>query len=293
MHYLNYIIIKMSKFSNIKYFLILFSILEIYLCSDTLMEININETKTGTLQSDEYDFYKLTLPPETDRNSQLMIELEPNEILDYLNNIISDPNIYISVDEVHPTSFKNTWSSNRFGDETISISGEKIFPFQYFHIGVHCKNVCNYKLEVTLVNSIKLRENKVNSFNLEKNSIMKFSFITKEQFRELSLSVLGSFINTFNVYLARKDPSSSNTLPSEPILFNGYKFLLKNDKENPNSLVNYELVVDNRDKRQDLNIWLKYDNDNIKIKEAEIIYDAITENRASCYFYSILGILHL
>ena len=287
MHYLNYIIIKMSKFSNIKFFLILFSVLEIFLCSDTLMEININETKTGTLQSDEYDFYKLTLPPDTDRNSQLMFELEPNEILDSLNNIISDPNIYISVDEVHPTSFKNTWSSNRFGDETISISGEKIFPFQYFHIGVHCKNVCNYKLEVTLVNSIKLRENKVNSFNLEKNSIMKFSFITKEQFRELSLSVVGSFINTFNVYLARKDPSSSNTLPSEPILFNGYKFLLKNDKENPNSLVKYELVVDNRDKRQDLNIWLKYDNDNIKIKEAEIIYDAITENRASCYFYSL------
>ena len=277
----------MSKYANIKYFLILFSIFEFFLCSNTLMEIKINETKLGALQADEYDFYKLTLPENTDPNSQLMFELEPNELLDSLNNIVSDPNLYISIDEIHPTSFKNTWSSNRFGDETISISGAKIFPFQYFHIGVHCNNVCNYKLEVTLVNKISLRENKVNSFNLEKNSIMKFTFNTKAEFRELSLSVVGSFLNSFKVYLAKKDPSSANTLPSEPMLFNGYKFFIKNDKENPNSNIQYELVVDNRDRKQDLNIWLKYDNDYTKIKEAEIIYDAVTENRASCYFYSI------
>ena len=272
----------MSKIIGINY-LCLFLINFIFIsCFNDIMEIKVNDTKRGVLKDDEYDFYKLTLPENVDKNGQIVFELEPYPELDLLNNIISDPNLYISIDELHPNELTSGWKSNRFGDETITISGQYVNPFQYFHIGVHCKNKCNYILKISIVKTIIIQEYKINSFNLEKNTVMKFSFRPRNEFKELSVNVVGSFLNSFNVYLSQTDASSSNTLPSEPIFFNGYKFTITE-----NTASEYNLIVDNRNERQELNIWLKYDNDIIKIKEAEEIYDSISQERANCYYYSI------
>ena len=207
----------MSKIINIKTILIFLNILIFILSTDDIKEIKLNEEKLGSLKNDEYDFYKITLPGEINKNGQLIFELHANKRLDLLNDIVSDPNLYITIDEIHPTSVTNKWSSNRFGDEIITISGQFINPFLYFHIGVHCKEKCNYILKISLVNNIKIKEKEINSFTLESKSIMKFSFTTRKTFNELSVNIVGFYKNLFSVYLAEKDPSSSNTLYGKPI----------------------------------------------------------------------------
>ena len=279
----------MSKMKNQKYLFIFINLLFFIYCGNNIIDIKLNEVKKGTLKNNEYEYYKLTLPEDINKNNQIVFELEPNPNLDSINNIISDPNLYISVDEQRPTDINHAWSSKRFGDETISISGAYINPFQNFYIGIHCKEKCNYILEITNVTSISLQEKKINSFTLEKNSIMKFSFSTRKTFKELSVNLVGSFLNSFNAYLAlNSDASSSNTLTAQPIIYNGYKFTIKSsDLENKNKENKFNLVVDNNDEKQELNIWLKYDDEVIRIKEAELFYDSISKDKANCYYYTI------
>jgi hypothetical protein len=279
----------MATIINNKALIIFFYLLNFILCSYEIKELVLNQIKYGALKNDESDFYKITLPVDVDRGGQVIFEVESNPTLDRINNIVSDPNLYISIDEQHPTDLKNMWSSNRFGDETITLGPQYCNPNQYFFIGVHCREKCNYILRVTIAKSIVLELNKINSFTINRNTVMKFSLHTKQTFNELNVNVVGSYLKSFNAYLANKDPSSSNTLPAEPMLFNGYKFLIKNneDKKGTNSDVDYELIVDNRDEKQDLYIWMKYDNDIMEIKEAEVTYDSISENKANCYSFEV------
>ena len=79
-----------------------------------------------------------------------------------------------------------------------------------------------------------------------------------------------------------------NTLTAQPIIYNGYKFIIQSsDLENKNKENKFNLVVDNNDEKQELNIWLKYDDEVIRIKEAELFYDSISKNKANCYYYTI------
>ena len=279
----------MTKIIRSKTLIILFSLLNFILCTDDIKELSLNQIKYGALKNGEYDFYKINLPNEVEQGCQVIFKLESQKALDRINNIVSDPNLYVSTVESHPTNLKSMWSSNRFGDEAITLGPQYCNPNLFYYIGVHCKEKCNYILRVIIAKNIALELNKVNSFTINKSTVMKFSFTTKNTFNELNVNIVGSFLNSFKVYLANKDPSSSNTLPAEPMLFNGYRFVIKNneDKKGINSDVNYELIVDNRDDKQELYIWLKYDNDDIQIKEAEITYDSISENKANCYSYEI------
>ena len=248
--------------------------------------MQLEEIKRGSLTNNEYDYYKLTLPEEVDKEGQIVIELEPDPSLDSINNIVSDPNLYISLDEQHPSTTVYTWASNRYGDETISIGPKHINPFQYYYIAVHCVEKCNYILKARNIRLIELKENKINSFTLRENSVMRFSFFSKTKFDHCHVNVVGSYLASFSAYLAKGEPSSSNTLSKEPIFFNGYSFLIDgSDDENRGRV--FELIVDNRDETQELSIWMKYDDENIEIKEAETVFDSVLANNAHCYYFNI------
>jgi len=261
------------------------SLLIIYSNTKEMLFLPLNEVKRGSLQNNEYDYYTLTLPKEIEKENHLIVKLEANKNLDVINNILSDPNLYISMDDKRPNHIVNTWKSDHFGDETISISPTFLVPLREFYIGVHCKERCNYILKAHLVKNIILKENEMNNINLNPKTVTKFSFTTRQNFNELYVNVIGSYINSFNVYLEKENPSSSNTLPSTPILFNGYRFIIKKSLDNYNTNTTYNLIVDNENEKQELTIFLKYDNDNIQITEANILYDAVQENKAHCYYF--------
>ena len=225
---------------KLKEFLIFFLIYSISnINSKEIIDIELNITKYGSLQNNEYDYYKLSLSNEIEKNNYLIFELKQNKILDSISNIFSDPNLYISIEEKYPDDVKNTWSSKRFGDETISICTNFLNPKQSFYLGIFCREKCNYLLTAKLVKNIQIKENQSNTFNFGSKTTMSFSFETRKNFENLSVNIMGSYINRFNVYLGQKDVSSSNTLSSIPIMFNGYQFIIKNDNNNNNSAIIY------------------------------------------------------
>ena len=101
----------------------------------------------------------LSLPDQFDKGDHLIIELKPNPKLDLINNIISDPNLYISTTEKNPSIDKYTFKSEYFGDETISISPKNLSSKKTFYISVHCILKCNYILKAQLVKDIPLKTN--------------------------------------------------------------------------------------------------------------------------------------
>jgi len=141
-------------------------------------------------------------------------------------------------------------------------------------------------LKVQFVKDIPIQENGSFNFILNPKTVTKFSFTTRGNFNELNLNIISSNISSFNAYLAKENPSSSNTLPATPIFFNGYRFNI-NNQDTSNTNAKYHLIIDNDDDRQDLTIWLQYDNEKILIKETNILYDSISENKAHCYYYPI------
>ena len=277
----------MAKILQASFFMILLSLINIISCSYEIRDMILGDIRRGSLTDNEYDYFKLTLPAEIDKDGQIIIELEPDQSLDLVNNIVSDPNLYVSLDEPHPTTTVHTWSSNRFGDETISIGGAHINPFQYYYIGVHCVEKCNYVLKTNHVKNIPIKDGKINSFTLKKNTVMKFSIHTKEKYNHCYVNVVGSYLASFSAYLAKGDPSSSNSLMKQPISYNGYSFMILYDEFGRNSNVDYILLVDNRETTQELSIWVKYDDENLQVNEAENVLDSIAEGKANCYYYNI------
>ena len=257
-------------------------------CSKELIQLELDLVRQGSLKNDEYDYYNLTLPSELNEESHLIIETEPNPQLDLINNIMSDPNLYISTTYEKPSIDKYNWKSERFGDEVISINPKYLSPQKIFFISVHCKTRCNYILKAQLVKNINLKLDQMNVFSIKPKTVSKFSFKTRqENFDELYINVLGSYINSFKAYLAKDDPSSSNTLKAESIIFNGYRFSIKNDADNTNTNTEYNLIIDNENDIEEIKIWFQYDNENILIKEADILYDSVEKNKAHCYHYPL------
>ena len=257
-------------------------------CFKDQIDLELNLVKRGSLKNEEYDYYILTLPDNIESENHLIIELEPNPSLDAINNIISDPNLYISTSEKRPSMNDNMWKSERFGDEIISINPSYLAPKKDFYIAVHCKSKCNYVLKAQLTKDLILKNDQMNVFTIKPKTVTKFSFKTKNKnFNELYVNIIGTFINSFKAYLAKENPSSSNTLKAEPIFFNGYRFTIKNDENIINNNEEYNLIVDNENEVEEINIWLQYDNENMLIKETDILYDSIEKNKAHCYYFPI------
>ena len=99
--------------------------------------LELDLVKCGSLRNEEYDYYILSLSDQFDKGDHLIIELKPNPLLDLINNIINDPNLYMSTTEKNPSIDKYTFKSKHFGDETISINTKKFISERNFlYIGI-------------------------------------------------------------------------------------------------------------------------------------------------------------
>ena len=76
----------------------------------------------GYLNPNSYVYYELSIENDTSNSDYLLIEARRNKDQDILDNIYSDPNLYVSTFYSEPGPNKNEWSSDRFGDEIISIN---------------------------------------------------------------------------------------------------------------------------------------------------------------------------
>ena len=243
----------------------------------------LGETAYSSLNANGNNYYYLTLE-KVEEGSQLIVEVEPNPDIDVIDNIISDPNLYI----FYENDVSNSWSSKSFGDEIVSISSKYLVANKRLIINVNCPKSCNYVLKTQMVKSINLKSDVYNTYTVNKNSVMKFDFKTKNQFNKLTVNVVSTQSQYFRAYLALENPSTENTLKSKPVLSNGYAFTISKTDSYYKVNTNYELLIENEGKKVEVNIWLKYDDgESIKVKEASQIFEVLEKGEKSCYYFTI------
>ena len=248
----------------------------------------IDEVVRGSLADKSYAYYKLKLPElESDGAKFFFFFLRRNVDQDVLDNVFSNPNLFISSTEVYPSSEKSTWSSDRFGDEIISINEKHVKSGAIFYIAIYCEFKCNYVLDAKLYKNYQLKEDKIYTVSMIADDVLKGNFKSRKNFDRLKVNCISSKMKPFRIFLAKKDPSSTNTAPSSPIFMNGYYFLMK--KGDPFYEVDqeYELLIENKEYKQDLLFWIHYDDEDIELSELSPLFGVASPEYGNCYSFNI------
>ena len=270
-------------------FLLIFILLNLLnIISSAPTSFSLNEAIKGSLADKTYVYYSLKLPQLNSVDSKfLLIEARRNEEQDFLDNIFSDPNLYISTTETYPGPNKNTWSSNRFGDEIISINQNHVKSGSTFYISIYCEFKCNYILDAKLYNNYEMKEDKLYTVSMIPDDVIKANFKTRKNFEKIKIHCISGKMKPFRIFLAKKDPSSSNTIASKPIFINGYYFLIKKGDENYATEQEYEILIENKEFKQDLLFWIIYDDEDTEISELSSLFGNASPDSANCYYFTI------
>ena len=277
----------MKKFNFIFLSTVLFSLLSLTY-SQELIEFTLDQAMKKSLPDKSYAYFKLKIPQITANISQfLLIEARRNVEQDLFDNVFSDPNLYISTIDQNPSPSSNTWSSGRFGDEIISIDHKYVKSGALFYMSVYCEFKCNFILDAKLYTNYELKEDKLYTLSMIPDDVMKITFKSKSKFEKLKVNCVSYKMKPFQVFLAKSSPSSSNSLPSFPIFLNGYYFTLK--KGDPEYATNqvYEVLIENKEYKQDLLFWINYDDDDTEISELSPLFGSASQDSANCYSFNI------
>ena len=252
------------------------------------IDFSLNQEVKGSLPDKSYSYYRLKIPDmKTNTSEFLLFEARRNEEQDLLDNVFSDPNLYISTTNPNPSPSSNTWSSSRFGDEIISIDQKYVKSGTFFYIAIYCEFKCNFILDAKLYENYQLNEDKLYTLSMIKDDVLKLTFTTRKNFEQVTISCVSYKMKPFQIFLAKKDPSSSNSLPSYPIYLNGYYFTIKKGDQNYATQQEYEVLVENKDFKQDLLFWITYDNEDTEISELSPLFGTASSDYPNCYSFNI------
>ena len=256
---------------------------------ETINEIENNSPKKESLASGATTYYMFKVPENiTDESHYLLVKVTPNSELDAQDDIFSDPNLYISTTNKYPNNHHNSeWYSQRFGDEIITIDNKYVKPNGLFYIGVFCERKCNYILTAKLYTNYVMIENKLYGVTLKEDEEIRIKFKTKEEFNELSIGCIGMTLEPFRMYLAKENPSSSNTLQAFPTYFNGYKFNIVKGTSDYAVKTDYELLIQNQGKQNELRLWLIYDKAEIPLKQYDSFFETVKKYSNICFGYTV------
>ena len=251
-------------------------------------QLLLNQTIKGYLHPQTYAYYTLHIQDIKEENSDfLLIEARRNEDQDLLDNIYSDPNLYVSNIYSEPGPNKNEWSSNRFGDEILSINKAVIRNNQIFYISIYCQFSCNYILKANLFKNFEMKENKIYTVSLIQFDAARLTFTSKKNYEKMKVNCISYKMKPFRIFLSKEDPSSTNTIQSNPIFTNGYYFLIEKGDNNYAINQEYNVLIENKEFKQDLLFWISYDNDETKLTELSPLIGVVEPNSANCYSFTI------
>ena len=275
----------MLKNVNILFSFLIFSFL---ISKVFLFPLSLNETFKGYLHNQSYAYFSLTIhESDIKKYDYLLVEARRNEDQDLLDNIFSDPNLYISIKHSEPGPNKNEWSSSRFGDEIISVNNIETYTNQIFYISIYCQFSCNYILKANLHKTHKMEANKLYTISMTEMDKIKLSFNSKKNYEKMKVNCISFRMRPFRIFLSKEDPSSSNTMPSRPIFINGYYFLIQKGDIYYGTNKEYHVLIENKEYKQDLLFWISYDNEETKINELSPLFGVANENNENCYTFTI------
>ena len=248
----------------------------------------LNQEVRASLPDKTYGYYRIKLPDmQTNSSKFLLFEARRNVEQDLLDNVFSDPNLYISLIDHMPSPVSNTWSSSRFGDEIISIDKKYVKSNTIFYLSVFCEFKCNFILDAKLYDIYELKEDKLYTLSMIPDDVIKLTFKPKSKYEQLKVSCVSDKMKPFQIFMAQKEPSSSNSLPVNPIYVNGYYFIIRKGDANYTTEQEYEVLIENKEFKQDLLFWINYDNEDIELSELSPLFGTVSANSGSCYSFKI------
>ena len=251
-------------------------------------DFHLDEEVKGSLSDKSYKYYRIKLPELKSNTSQfLLFEARRNTDQDLLDNVFSDPNLYISQTEVYPSPTSNTWSSSRFGDEIISIDRKYVKSGAFFYVSIYCEFKCNFILDAKLYENYEFEEDKLYTLSMIPDDVLKITFKSRNNFDLLKVSCVSYKMKPFQIFLAKKEPSSSNSLSSNPIFLNGYYFTIKKGDKNYEANQYYEVLIENKEYKQDLLFWISYDDEDTELSELSPLFGSVSANSANCFSFNI------
>ena len=264
---------------------------------DTTISTNLNQQtllldspKQNSLSSKSFAYYKLTLPQksETKNETYLLFTLKTNTKQDLLDNIVSDPNLFISVSTEYPNQIENDWSSEKYGNELISITQKYLKIYKEYYISVYCEFKCNYILKAKLYDEYTIPDRAIFDLPLSPYDAVKISYKSRKNFNKLTFNAISLDMKNFNIFFAKESPSSSNTLIANPIFVNGYYFTIEKGDKNYETDYNYQILIENSEYDQNILIWAEYnDNEEVEIKELQMLFNNVNKDSPNCYFFNI------
>ena len=251
-------------------------------------DFHLDEEVKSSLSDKSYKYYRIKLPELKSNTSQfLLFEARRNVDQDLLDNVFSDPNLYISLTEVYPGPTSNTWSSSRFGDEIISIDRKYVKSGAFFYVSIYCEFKCNFILDAKLYENYEFEEDKLYTLSMIPDDVIKITFKSRNNYELLKINCVSYKMKPFQIFLAKKEPSSSNTLPSNPIFLNGYYFTIKKGDKNYEVNHYYEVLIENKEYKQDLLFWITYDDEDTELSELSPLFGSVSANSANCFSFKI------
>ena len=273
------------------FFIFIFALLLHVTTPQTSRTIKLNDTKSITLQPSKTAYYNLEIPNDIQPHTKyLLVKVSPNEKQDRKENLYSDPNLYVSTTNKFPNRQNNSeWHSFRFGDEIITIDKQYVKPGNRFYFGVHCDKKCNFIFKVKLLDEYEITSNTLYGVTLKQDESMKIKFKTPKHYNEFTLSCIALTLEPFRMYVSTSNPSSSNTLNTNPIYTNGYRTTVVKGTDEYMVDTTYEVLLHNIGEGSNkLKLWLKYDNKELVLKPYEDFFENAKRFADTCFKYQVL-----
>ena len=77
-----------------------------------------------------------------------------------------------------------------------------------------------------------MKENVVYTVSMIPSDVITLTFTSKKDYQKMKVNCASFIMKPFRIFLAKNDPSSTNTIKSNPIFINGYSFLIEKGDEN-------------------------------------------------------------
>ena len=190
-----------------KIFSIIILCISLFFSHSDPIDITVGHEIKNSLADKSYSYFRFIVPEMKEKEKKfLLMEVRRNEPLDLIDNIYSDPNLYISTEFEKPDVNHNSWSCSRFGDEIISLDSKYMISGAIFYVSVYCEFKCNFILEANLYDKFELDDEIAYTISLLTNEVIKISFKSRKKYEKLKVSCISYQMKPFRIYMAKKKP---------------------------------------------------------------------------------------
>ena len=262
----------------------------------TLKTMELNKTQSGQLdydESHEYFILKIDKLPEQENpniNKPIMLTfyIEENKTnIEDGNEIFSDPDVYVSKKNQHPSNLQSSeWGSEKYGNDILTISDIK--ENDIFYVGIYCQFKCKYSILPLLSFENEFQLNKPYLIQMNKDSrYFYYIKMPNEDYEEFNLIASSTLGKAFRIFISKQYASSQNTFPVTSSFINGYSITIDKNSIYYCTNCTYHIILQSFNENIEIQINAYFLNGITKLKNSWPIYDSVKGSHKRCYSFEL------